>query len=97
MENRNELSLETMEQVTGGVQRVVNTGMDGVKAAIRSGASKDSQWIAALPSGTGVDTVTDKPVYDSASGRNYVQINFTDKNGKTATGWIAASIVGLPR
>ena len=58
---------------------------------------KDSQWIAALPSGTVVDTVTDKPVYDSASGRNYVQINFTDKNGKTATGWIAASIVGLPR
>ena len=97
MENREELNLEAMEQVTGGVRRVVDTRIDGVSAAVRSGASKDSQWIAALPSGTAVDTVTDELVYDSGSGRNYVQINFTDKNGRSATGWIAASIVGLPR
>ena len=68
MENRWELSLEAMEMVTGGVKRIVDTGMDGVSAAVRNGASKDSQWIAALPTGTVVDTVTDKPVYDSGSG-----------------------------
>ena len=41
--------------------------------------------------------MTDKVVYDAASGRNFVEINFTDKNGKARTGWVAASIVGLPR
>ncbi len=97
MNDRTELNPEAMAQATGGVKRVVDTGIDGVSAAIRNGASKDSQWIAALPTGTVVDTVTDKLVYDKGSGRNFVEIRFTDKYGKTATGWIAASIVGMPR
>jgi hypothetical protein len=44
-----------------------------------------------------VDTVTDKVVYDEGSGRNFVEITFTDKSGKSRNGWVAASIVGLPR
>ena len=56
-----------------------------------------SIYAASLPSGTQVDTVTDKVVYDDASGRNFVEIRFTDKYGKPGTGWVAASIVGLPR
>ena len=35
--------------------------------------------------------------YDAASGRNFVQIKFTDKYGNEQTGYVAASIVGLPR
>ena len=97
MDNKTELGLDTMEQVTGGVLRTINTGIPGQNAAIRSGASVNAGWIASLPSGTQVDTVTDKVVYDAASGRNFVEINFTDKNGKARTGWVAASIVSLKR
>ena len=92
-----ELTTEMMEQVTGGVQRTVDTGIPGTHAAIRSGASTEAKWIAALPSGTVVDTVTDKLVYDPVSNRNFVEISFTGKDGKPARGWVAASIVGLPR
>ena len=88
-----ELNLNEMEQVNGGVWRTVNTGVDGLNAALRDGPSKKgTKQIASLPNGTQVDTVTDQVVYDPASGRNYVQVTV---NGKT--GWIAASIVGLPR
>jgi len=97
MDNRMELNLDAMEKVTGGVKRVVDTGLDGVNGVIRSGPSKSSAWVTSLPTGTVVDTVTDKLVHDDDSGRNFVQVNYTDKNGKTATGWIAASIIGMPR
>ena len=97
MDNKVELGLDSMEQGTGGVLRTINTGIPGQNAAIRSGASVNAGWLASLPSGTQVDTVTDKVVYDAASGRNFVEINFTDKTGKARTGGVAASIVGLPR
>ncbi len=97
MANNKELNLNEMEMATGGVQRVVNTGIADMKAAVRSGPSKGSKQIASLPTGTIIDTVSDELVYDSAAGRNFVQIIFTDKNGQQQTGWIAASIVGLKR
>lgn len=92
-----EIGLGEMEQVTGGTQRVVNTGIDDMKAAIRLGPSKGSKQIASLASGTIVDTVSDELVYDSVAGRNFVEIVFTDRNGVQQKGWIAASIVGMKR
>ena len=89
---KQELDLKAMELAVGGATRTVNTGIDGVDAAIRSEPRKSSRQIGHLPNGTAVDTVSDAPVYDPESGRNFVQINF---NGKT--GWIAASILGLKR
>ena len=97
MDQMKELELDQMDQVSGGVQRVVNTGTTD-KAAIRSDPWKGKQnQIDALVNGTVVDTITDELVYDAGSGRNYVKINFINKNGQPATGWIAASIIGLPR
>ena len=87
-----ELNLHQMEQVTGGVWRTVNTGVSGLNAALRIGPGKNTKQIASLPNGTQVDTVTDQIVYDSVSGRNFVEV---DVNGMR--GWVAASIVGLPR
>jgi uncharacterized protein YraI len=87
-----ELNLNQMEQVTGGVWRTVNTGVSGLNAALRIGPGKNTKQIASLPNGTQVDTVTDQVVYDSVSGRNFVEV---DVNGMR--GWVAASIVGLPR
>ena len=92
MEKTRELRPEEMENVTGGVWRTINTGVNGLNAALRDGPAKGSSQIASLKNGTMVDTVTDELVYDPVSKRNFVQVTV---NGKT--GWIAASIVGLPR
>jgi len=91
MEKR-ELGMEELEQATGGVLRTVNTGVDGLKAALRSGPGKNYDQIGNAENGTLVDTVTDKSVFDPESGRNYVEVILKGKHY-----WIASSIVGLPR
>ena len=95
----NELDLNAMEQGTGGVQRVINTGSEGLNAAIRRAPTTgERNQIASLPNGTIVDTIDEAhPVFDSVSNRNFVMISFTNKKGQTQTGWVAASIVGLRR
>lgn len=87
-----ELDLEAMAKVTGGVGRTVNTGVAGLNAALRAEPRKSSKQIGSIPNGTRIDTVTDQLVYDPEAGRNFVQVNY---NGKI--GWVASSIVGLPR
>ena len=97
MANENELNLDQLNAVSGGTQRVVNTNTID-KAAIRSDPFKSpTNQIAALASGTIVNTIDDTLVFDEGTQRNYVQIEFTDSKGKLRTGWIAASIVCLPR
>lgn len=87
-----ELSEEMLNEVDGGVYRTVDTGVDGLNAALRAGAGKGTKQIASIPNGAVVDTVTDHLVYDEASGRHFVQVIY---NGKT--GWIASSLVGMRR
>ena len=94
--NTEELSLDTMDRIAGGVERTVNTGCD-LNAAIRMAPAKKSRQIASLVNGTVVDTVSDQLFYDPEAGRNFVEVYFTDKDGKRKSGWIAASIVGLKR
>lgn len=91
-----ELSLDEMDQVSGGVYRTVNTGVDNLKAAVRSGPSKSSGQIASLPNGTVVDTISD-PVFDPVAGRHFVEVTYTDRGGVSRTGWIASSILGMKR
>lgn len=88
----NELNLDQLEHVTGGVGRTVNTGVAGLKAALRLEPRKSSKQIGSIPNGTRIDTVSDQLVYDPEAGRNFVQVNY---NGKI--GWVASSLVGLPR
>ncbi len=88
-----ELSMDELEQVTGGRTATVNTGTAD-NAAIRN-APGNGAIIASLKNGTLVDTVG-TPVYDVGTDRNWIQIKFK-KKGKIHTGWIAASIVGLKR
>ncbi len=92
MEEMRELRTEEMENVTGGVWRTVNTGIPDLNAALRSGPGKGYPQIGSLPNGTRVDTVTDQVTYDPVARRNFVEVTV---NGQT--GWVAASIVGLPR
>ena len=76
--------------------RTVNTGVDNLKAAVRSGPSKSSGQIASLANGTVVDTISD-PVYDSVAGRHFIEVTYTDRGGVSRTGWIATSILGMKR
>ena len=87
-----ELDLESMAKVSGGVGRTVNTGVAGLNAALRLEPRKSSTQIGSIPNGTRIDTVSDQLVYDPEAGRNFVQVNY---NGKI--GWVASSLVGLPR
>ena len=87
-----ELDLESMAKVTGGVGRTVNTGVAGLNAALRMEPRKSSKQIGSIPNGTQIDTVSDQLVYDPEAGRNFVQVKY---NGKI--GWVASSLVGLPR
>lgn len=88
----NELKIDELEQVTGGVWRTVNTGVAGLDAAVRAEPRKSSRQIGHIANGTQIDTTGDNTEYDPESGRHFVQVTF---NGKV--GWIAASILGLPR
>ena len=91
-----ELKLAEMEQVNGGVKRTVNTG-NQQKAAVRIGPSKAEKQIASLENGTVVDTISDELFYDSVAERHFVQVTFIDNKGNKKIGWIASSLVGLPR
>ena len=95
MENTRELNLEELDRVTGGDNRTINTGTDD-NAAVRSGPAKSYRQIASLTNGTVVNTVGGL-IYDAVSGRNFVQIEFTDRSGNRKTGYVAASLVGLKR
>ena len=86
------MKAEELDNVVGGVLRRVNTGVQGLDAALRAEARKSSRQIGSIPNGEHVDTITDELVYDPESGRNFVKIRC---NGMT--GWVAASVIGLPR
>ena len=94
---KTELSLDEMEQVVGGVNRTVNTGVADLNAAVRSGPSKADKQIASLPNGTVVNTISDTLVFDPVAGRNFVEVTYTDRDGNLCTGWIASSILGMKR
>ena len=92
MENMKELNLDEMEHVAGGVWRTVKTGVIGLNAALLAEPRKSSKQIGHIPNGIDVDTVTDDLIYDSDSHQNYVKVTY---NGKT--GYVASSILGMPR
>ena len=94
MSDMRELDMEALENVVGGVNKTVNTGTPQ-NAAIKD-APGDGKVIASLPNGTVVDTIG-APCYDRETKRNWIQVTFVTASGKKKKGWIAASIVGLPR
>ena len=94
MDDIRELSLDELDQVSGGVIKKVNTGTTQ-NAAIKS-APGNAKVVASLPNGTLVNTISD-PVYDEATGRNWVWVEYKNASGKTKKGWIAASIIGMKR
>ena len=92
MKEMTELNINEMENVVGGVWHTVNTGIQGLDAAMRLDPRKASKQIDHIPNGTEIDTISDELYYDSVSRRHFVQVSY---NGKT--GFVASSILGLPR
>ncbi len=88
----NELNLNDIEKVTGGTDRTVNTRVQGLNAALRLEPRKDSKQIGSIPNGSHVDTIDNTLIYDPAAGRHFVRVSW---NGKI--GYVASSIVGMPR
>jgi len=96
MANIEELNLDQLEQVSGGLTAPINTGDEqnagvwrkweniGVKRADDS-----------LENGTTVNIIG-APKFHKGKGRHYVEIAYTTKS-KMKTGWVASSIVGLTR
>ena len=92
-----ELNAESLEQVTGGVIRYINTGGSS-KSQVRSSPTQgEDNRQDSLANGTQVDTIDDSLWWDDVSGRHYVQISYTNKKGQHRVGWVASSHVGLPR
>ena len=92
MENKKELSLDQMASVSGGAERTVNTGVSGLNAALRKEPKKNSKQIGSIPNGTVVDVNPATQTYDPESGRHFVYVVVNGKDG-----WVASSLVGLPR
>ena len=84
MSDLNKINDEALNQVVGGVKRIVDTGTSQ-NAAVRDGAGKGYEQIASLKNGTVVNA-TGK--FREADGRNWAQID------SPVDGWIAASILG---
>ena len=96
MNDYEELSLNELEQVTGGKVAYISTGEDqnaGIWKKWDSIGIKKAD--DSLENGTAVNIVG-TPRYHRAKGRNYVEIEYK-KKGSKKKGWVAASIVGLKR
>ena len=84
MSDMNKLSDKALENVTGCMAGIVDTGTDQ-NAVVRSGAGKDYEQIDSLPNGTNC-YMTGR--FKEADGRSWAEIDYP------VEGWIAASILG---
>ena len=76
---------QELENVSGGVYRVVNTG-DERNAAIRVAPGLNTVIIGSLPNGTMANTTGN---FVRADGRNWAEIDYPMR------GWIKGSILGF--
>ena len=86
----------TSRSIEVGDTVIIDTGTSGNAGVWKKWDCIDGRKASySLPSGTAA-TLIKASKYHSGKGRNYAMIEFTYK-GKTCQGWIAASIIGLPR
>ena len=89
--NMRELSLDEMDQVSGGVIYTINTGRSGKKATVFTVSSNGFDVIDFLPTGTKVDMSPTQP--QNPTGLKLVQVTYCDRNGNPKTGWIDPSLL----
>ena len=81
------IDTEELENVSGGINRTVNTG-DERNAAVRVAPGESNTQIGSLPNGT-LANATGR--FATADGRNWAEIDYP------VHGWIKASILGFAR
>lgn len=89
------LTDDQLNDVTGGVWRMINTGASSMPSKLYKSPSGKSEVIIEIPNGSVVDTIDETLYFDSSTKRNYVEITFRNENNEIITGWIKASHVGL--
>ncbi len=89
LEKLNKITDEALDDVVGGVTKVINTKTDQ-NAALRNGPGSDYKQIRSLKNGTKVN-FTGHIIYSEKDDRNWAEID------KPVHGWVAASIIGLKR
>lgn len=87
MTDINKINEEALENVTGGVVKIVNTG-DQRDAVIRIAPGTSNAQIGSLKNGTRVNATGE---LRTADGRSWAKID------SPVVGWVAASIIGFPR
>ena len=87
MSELNKINEKALENVTGGVQKTVNTG-DKRDAVIRVAPGMANAQITSLKNGTQVNATGE---FATADGRNWAKIDYP------VVGWVAASIIGFAR
>jgi bacteriocin-like protein len=87
MSDKKVMNNQELENVSGGMNRVVNTG-DERNAAVRVAPGVNNTQIGSLPNGT-MANATGR--FASADGRNWAEIDYPVR------GWIKASILGYDR
>ena len=87
MSDKTLIDTQDLENVSGGINRIVDTG-DERNAAVRVEPGVNHAQIGSLPNGT-MANATGR--FASADGRNWAEIDFPVK------GWIKASILGFDR
>lgn len=86
-----ELSLDEMDQVSGGAIYTINAGHAGKKVNIYTVSSNGCDVIDHLPTGTQVNMSPTQP--QNPTGLKLVQVTYCDRNGNPKTGWIDPSIL----
>ena len=85
MSDKTNINEQELENVSGGMYRVVNTG-DWRDAAIRSAPGLSTQIIGSLPNGTWANATGR---FTRVDGRNWAEID------SPMWGWIKGSILGF--
>ena len=85
MSDKNTLKDQQLENVSGGMNRIVNTG-DSRNAAIRIEPGLNTTIIGSLPNGTWANATGR---FAHADGRNWAEIDYP------MYGWIKGSILGF--
>ena len=83
------ISDEMMENVVGGVRRIVNTH-SSANAAIRKLPGKKYAQVKSLPNGKSVEVDEDSGVYNDDDQRTWYRVTWP------VDGWIVGKSVGLP-
>ncbi len=89
MDNFEILDDEMLENVVGGVRRIINTH-SSANAIIRKNPGTNYAQVKPLPNGKSIEVDEDSGVFNEKDGRTWYRVSWP------VSGWIVGRSVGLP-